>query len=1568
MRRDDRDRPSWRAGLELAVLAALAFIPLLLTKPGMVSADTKAYLYLDPGSLLDQALSMWDPSTAAGTVTHQQIGYLLPQGPFYWVFAHLGVPTWVAQRLWFGSLLFLAGAGIRYATRTLGLDGFGPLVAGVVYELSPYSMQYIERISAILMPWTALGWLLGFTVLSLRRGGLKYPALFALTVALAGGTNATSLIYVGIAPVAWVLYTLFVTREATLRRVLVSTLEIAVASLLVSLWWIAGLQVESAYGLDVLKYTETVPAIAGPATASEVMRGLGYWYFYGSDRLGPWLSSAVEYTQRIGLIVVSFVLPVLGVLAATLTRWKARAYFAFVGLVGLVLSVGTHPYTGPSFLGGALKEFMTRTTAGFALRSTDRATPLVVMSLAVFLGAGLSALGNSLASRRRPLRYGAVVPAGICLALAVVNAGPLMTGLAVDPHFDRPSTLPSYFQAAAKYLDGQGDSTRVLIEPGDDFADYTWGNTIDPVWPGILTRPSIQRQQLPDGGPGTVDLLSAFDLTLQQGTYEPSTLAPIARLLSAGDVVLESDDKFWHYNTPAPRSTWALFDPAPTGIGKPIDFGAPVPNEAPAAYSLLDEQALATPANAAWPPPVAVFPVSDARPIYRAEPASAPLVLDGSGAGVVAAAAAGMLADNPTIFYAGTLDGHPTLEREAVPAGAALVLTDSNAKVLRRWSSVNDNIGEVLPAAPGPTVADPTAQPLQVFDTTASSSETIATYGGAHYVSASSYGNPVAFTPEDRPFMAFDGNLETAWTTSAFSDADDQWIQVGLDHPVTTDEIDLVQPYLEQPNRWITKVTLSFDGGHRMTTTLGAASRRQGGQIVSFPARTFSTLRVTIDDTTGDNNSLGNFGGASGVGFAEVGIPGVNISETLQLPSDLLSALGSSSLSHRLTVILDRERVSPFPPRTDPEPVMSRSFALPTARSFSIGGTARISALIPDNEIDDILGGPDVFGGAVLGSNRRLNGDLNARAVFAFDDNPATWWGPGFDAAAQVGAWTQANLTHAVSFDHLDLQVLDDNEHSVPTELRITTNEGGNVLVHLPAVKNHDRPGAVADMPISFPRLSGSVIRFTVEAVRQVRTTDWYSEKPIVLPFAIASIGLPGVRFTPENPKAQIPRVCRDNLMSIDGKPVWLAVTGTVGAAEDGSGLQISGCGPDAHGIVLGPGTHTVQTVSGQTTGLDLDRLLFDSAPGGGAEPLLSDGALRPVAGTLAGGGVASLGTPGVRLLSSTATSARLAVTGASRPFWLVLGESQNAGWRAHIAGGASLGTSTLIDAYANGWYVDPPGTSFVVELTWTPQREVDVALVVSAAAIAACLVLAVVPGWRVRRRWRRWRAGGGRPLLSGDDHEPLPGSETHRRGRTSVVLAPRLRGGGGSRRRLAPVDGPPPGPFKGGWQATLGAPWLAGGRPAGLLAALVAGLVAGGVAAVVVPPGWPLLVGLGIGLATIAVARFGGTRTVLTLAAVTAAVLAGAITVAGQMTHHYPTGDNWPEMFSGTDIAAFTAFLVLAADSLAEVLREGAPGGGPERAPHRRQRRHRLVSGNPVQAASLPGEELEGTEGGGLP
>ena len=927
-----------------------------------------------------------------------------------------------------------------------------------------------------------------------------------------------------------------------------------------------------------------------------------------------------------------------------------------------------------------------------------------------------------------------------------------------------------------------------------------------------------------------------------------------------------------------------------------MTFGKALANVAPAHYSLLDEEALALSPDAPWPPPIAVFPVSDPRPVYRAEPAAAPLVIDGSGAGVVAAAAAGLLADNPTIFYAGTLDDNTKLLHEVVTPAAQLVLTDSNRKVLERWSSVGDNIGETLPAVSEPSTPDPTSVALPIFAHVGLEGQSVTVYSGARYVTASAYGNPITLTPEDRPSQAFDGNTETAWSVAAFSGASGNWLQVRLDHPVTTDHLNLVQVLGSSVNRWITRVTVELDGGHAIGATLTSASRHAGGQTIRFPKRTFSTLRITVDGTTWSGRQ--SMQGASGVGFSEVRIPTVSVGETVQMPSDLLRVLGDSSLSHRLTLVMTRDRVSATPPRSDPELAMSRTFWLPTTRTFSLSGTARVSALIPDNVIDSILGGPKVFGGAVIGSNERLPGDLNARAVFAFDGNPKTFWSPGFDGPAQIGAWMQASLTHSISFNHLDLKVIADGRHSVPTEIRITTNTGGDELVPLPTVRDRKAVNSVVSVPISFPQLSGTTIRITIEAVRQVKTMNWYTQKPIVMPVGIAEIGLPGVHFTPEPTSAKIPSVCTPKLLRIDGRPVWLKISGTVGAAEKLRGLTVSGCGPDANGIVLGPGNHTLDAAWGKTTGWDLDRVVLDSAPGGAVLPPLADGSAQPASGTIGTPATSFLPTPTVRVLGSTATSAKLEVQGATRPFWLVLGESLNAGWEATWRGGRSLGAPQLIDGYANGWYVSPQRSStFVVTLEFAPQGIVTPAVIASGATLALCLFLGFVPIGPIRRRLRRRSAEKQVVEPAGGTVTADPGSWDATPTRHSQTSA---------------LDASP----------ILGSPLATSGEPPKLLTCILVAAACGAIAMVVLPPSWAASIAGATAVLAIAGLRWSHARSILSLSAVGCIGAAGAVTVFDQVRHHYPPGSAWPHNFETAGVLAFVGVVALATDMAVELAR----------------------------------------------
>ena len=169
-------------------------------------------------------------------------------------------------------------------------------------------------------------------------------------------------------------------------------------------------------------------------------------------------------------------------------------------------------------------------------------------------------------------------PLGIAVPLvAILCLPPLWMGQFVPDNLRRPAEIPEYWNEAAAHLDEQGSDTRVLVLPGSDFASYRWGNTVDPLLPGLIDRPSVQRELIPYGSPASANLLNAFDLRLQERTADPDAVAAIARLLRAGDVLVQSDLQYERYNTPRPRNFWDFVLSAP-GLGEPVPFGPTDPN------------------------------------------------------------------------------------------------------------------------------------------------------------------------------------------------------------------------------------------------------------------------------------------------------------------------------------------------------------------------------------------------------------------------------------------------------------------------------------------------------------------------------------------------------------------------------------------------------------------------------------------------------------------------------------------------------------------------------------------------------------------------------------------------------------------------------------------------------------------------------------------------------------------------------------------------------------------------------------------------------------------------------
>ena len=91
------------------------------------------------------------------------------------------------------------------------------LVAALAFMLSPYFLQYVGRISVILLPYAALPWLISLTARAVRTRGWRYPALFALVWLSVSSINASSALYAGLAPALWLPYAVLVAREARWR-------------------------------------------------------------------------------------------------------------------------------------------------------------------------------------------------------------------------------------------------------------------------------------------------------------------------------------------------------------------------------------------------------------------------------------------------------------------------------------------------------------------------------------------------------------------------------------------------------------------------------------------------------------------------------------------------------------------------------------------------------------------------------------------------------------------------------------------------------------------------------------------------------------------------------------------------------------------------------------------------------------------------------------------------------------------------------------------------------------------------------------------------------------------------------------------------------------------------------------------------------------------------------------------------------------------------------------------------------------------------------------------------------
>ena len=1134
------DRSTTRRTIALALLA---YVPALISAPGRVPGDTKLSLYLDPGRLVADSIWTWDARQFSGWVPHQNVGYLWPSGPFYWLLENVaGLPDWIAHRLWVGTLLFLAGTGVAFFARRLGLAATAVTIAALVYQLSPYVLPYVSRTSALLLPWSLLGWIIGVGLLIVRHRRARDVAVWALLVASTGGLNATALAMIAPAPLVWILAE---SRGRGWRSTTTLLLGLGALALAVNTWWIAGLVTQGRFGAPVLSFSETLPSTAATSTSVEVLRGLGYWLFYDRN-VAVELTSAADPYMSLGIVLVAgLVLVAIGLCGLALLPDSIRRPAAVVLVIGVVLGVGPHPFHDPSPLWSWAADHPT-SALSLALRSSTRAAPLVVLVLA--LGCGAAATWARQRASTRGWRYPVVAPAMVGV-LALVNLPALVSGQLVDPTLERPEAIPSAWSDAARFLDARladGHDGAVLLVPGIESAAYRWGYPVDPILPALTDKRFISRDWLPLGSAPYMDALYALDDAFQEGRLDPAAIAPMARLLGADTVMVVNSHQYERFGSIRPERAARLIGDDPPGLTRLADFGTPSTNVAERFWSA--DHILAPPRSL---PEITLWSVDDPAPSVRFT--TAPSWIRADGTGLVDAAGAGLIDGRSVVLDPVTFDqsahGSNTIERSVKVT--SVVVTDSSRRRAHHWRSSQEVWGATEPDSGVVSITDVHDQRLPL--TSLTEHETIVRAESIEAI-ATGYGTELSYWPEYRPSMALDGDPDTAWLVGDERDPRGHVLTLRSEAPIAS----LLLERSVGRDRRITSVDVRGDGGEWIRHDVDDVT----SVVVTPPARVIDLRIAEIDWIDGAASSYG-----SAVGFVEVLPIDLRRPEVVRV-APLDADVGAFVFTRLVADPLDEWRA-------DPEHRIVREFTSPHDIDVRVDVQARLSPRAPSEVVTSLLG-LEFFG------SDHLRGHQAWGPWSAHDgDRNTSWWSPADDP--------RPTLVVPISGPIEEL-ILEQPESS-PRIRRVLISDGVGIAQEV---------DVSPDGRLEFSAIDSDRLRIVVVDADWAVAVDRRTGRTVRLP-----IGVSEVRGAAVTSLDRVwTTSCRDDLVRLDDRPVSIRFRGHVADLLDGAPLDVELCSDD---VRVTAGLHRLETSSGLRSGIDVDRIVFvasDEVPSTEASPV----------------------------------------------------------------------------------------------------------------------------------------------------------------------------------------------------------------------------------------------------------------------------------------------------------------------------------------------------------------------------
>ena len=192
------------------------------------------------------------------------------------------------------------------------------------------------------------------------------------------------------------------------------------------------------------------------------------------------------------------------------------------------------------------------------------------------------------------------------------------------------------------------------------------------------------------------------------------------------------------------------------------------------------------------------------------------------------------------MLYAATFADDPAkLQSEIAQPHSVLVVTDSNRKRARRWTGVARQPRAPPSASTRPRSRGRHRQPSRACSPTRGPTRRPSCRRRASRSAPSQLRRSRVLRTRVPGFACLRRRQRHAWEVGAHAKVIGEQLRLDLDQPITTGQVNLVQPLVGPTQRYLTQVTSRSTGARRSPSTWPTPRARADGQTVTFPSRTF---------------------------------------------------------------------------------------------------------------------------------------------------------------------------------------------------------------------------------------------------------------------------------------------------------------------------------------------------------------------------------------------------------------------------------------------------------------------------------------------------------------------------------------------------------------------------------------------------------------------------------------------------------------------------------------------------------------------------------------------------------